>query len=283
MDSDSIVIKKQEFFSPLRYPGGKAGLSSFFFKVIEENHISDCTYIEPYAGGAGAALTLLFLEKVAKIIINDIDISIYAFWKSILRNTKRFIDKTNKTEVTVEEWKRQREIYKNKHSSIFSRGFATFFLNRTNRSGIIEARPIGGMNQTGKWKIDARFNKKNLIKRIERIALYESRINFSKIDGIELMKKIHKMPNILVYIDPPYFKKGNTLYFNYYDRDNHVELSNFLNSNPNFDWLLTYDNVPEIINLYPNREKATFNLHYHVNTAKKSQEILIKSDNITIP
>lgn len=283
MESDSIVIKRQEFFSPLRYPGGKAGLSSFFFNVVDDNHISGCTYIEPYAGGAGAALTLLFLEKVEKIIINDLDRSIYAFWKSILRNTGRFIEKIRETEITLEEWHNQRKIYNNKRSSVFDRGFATFFLNRTNRSGIIEARPIGGMDQEGKWKIDARFNKKNLIERIERIALYKSRINLSNIDGIELMKQIHKKPNILVYIDPPYFKKGSTLYLNHYKRDNHIQLSNFLNSNPNFHWLLTYDNVPEITSLYPDREKATFNLQYHVNAAKRSQEILIKSDSITMP
>ena len=138
------------------------------------------------------------------------------------------------------------------------------------------------LDQKGKWKIDARFNKKNLIERIERIALYKSRISLSNIDGIELMKQIYKKPNILVYVDPPYFKKGSTLYLNHYKCDNHIQLSNFLNSNPNFHWLLTYDNVPEITSLYPDREKATFNLQYHVNAAKRSQEILIKSDSITI-
>ena len=282
MEPDSIVIKKQQFYSPLRYPGDKAGLTNFFFYVIDNNQISNCTYIEPFAGGAGAALTLLFLEKVQKIVINDLDKSIYAFWKAILCNTDRFLEKIIETDITIEEWHKQREIYKNKRSSLFNRGFSTFFLNRTNRSGIIEARPIGGMDQRGKWKIDARFNKSNLIERIERIALFKSRISVFNLDGIELMKQVHKKPNILIYIDPPYFENGSSLYLNHYKKHNHIELSCFLNSNPNFNWLLTYDNVPEIIALYPKRRKIKFNLNYHVSKPKKCQEILIKSDNITL-
>ena len=282
MEADSIVIKKQQFYSPLRYPGGKAGLTNFFFDVIDNNEIYNCTYIEPYAGGSGAALSLLFLEKVEKIVINDLDKSIYAFWKTILCNTDRFLEKIKKTDVTIEEWHKQRKIYKNKRSSLFNRGFATFFLNRTNRSGIIEARPIGGMDQRGKWKIDARFNKSNLIERIERVALFKSRISVSNFDGIELMKQVYKKPNILIYIDPPYFKNGSSLYLNHYERHNHIELARFLNSNPNFNWLLTYDNVPEITALYSKRKKIKFNLHYHANKHKKCQEILIRSDNIAL-
>ena len=138
------------------------------------------------------------------------------------------------------------------------------------------------MDQRGKWKIDARFNKSNLIERIERVALFKSRISVFNLDGIELMKQVHKKPNILIYIDPPYFKNGSSLYLNHYEKHNHIELACFLNSNPNFNWLLTYDNVPEIIALYPKRKKIKFNLHYHANKPKKCQEILVKSDNITL-
>ena len=283
MESESVVIKRpNKFYSPLRYPGGKASLSSFLFDIIDYNHIVNCTYIEPFAGGAGAALTLLFLEKVDQIIINDLDESIYAFWKATLNYTERFIEKIRGIDVTIEEWHKQRQIYKDKSSSEFDRGFATFFLNRTNRSGIIEGGPIGGMKQNGKWKIDARFNKENLIKRIKKIALYRSRIKILNLDGIELMKQICNMPNILVYVDPPYYEKGSFLYLNHYNESNHIELANFLNNNQEFYWLLTYDNVSEITELYPERTKIEFHLHYHINKPKMCKEILIKSDSIAM-
>jgi DNA adenine methylase len=283
MESESVVIKRpNKFYSPLRYPGGKASLSSFLFDIIDYNHIVNCTYIEPFAGGAGAALTLLFLEKVDQIIINDLDSSIYAFWKATLNYTERFIEKIRDIDVTIEEWHKQRQIYKDKYSSEFNRGFATFFLNRTNRSGIIEGGPIGGMKQKGKWKIDARFNKENLIERIKKIALYRSRIKILNLDGIELMRQICNMPNILVYVDPPYYEKGSSLYLNHYNESNHIALANFLNDNQEIFWLLTYDNVPEINALYADRTTIEFDLHYHINKPKMSKEILIKSDSIAI-
>jgi len=283
MKSESIVIKKpNKIYSPLRYPGGKASLSSFLFDIIDYNHIVNCTYIEPFAGGAGAALTLLFLEKVDQIIINDLDKSIYAFWKAILNYTEKFTEKIWDIDVTIEEWHKQRQIYKNKCSSEFDRGFATFFLNRTNRSGIIEGGPIGGTKQKEKWKIDARFNKESLIERIKKIALYRSRIKILNLDGIELMKQIRNMPNILVYLDPPYYEKGSLLYLNHYNESNHIELANFLNNNQEFYWLLTYDNVSEITTLYPERTKIEFHLHYHINKPKLRKEVLIKSDSISM-
>lgn len=283
MESESIVIKRpNKFYSPLRYPGGKASLSSFLFDVIDYNYIVNCTYIEPFAGGAGAALTLLFLEKVDQIIINDLDRSIYAFWKSILNYTERFIEKIRDIDVIIEEWHKQRQIYKDNGSSEFDRGFATFFLNRTNRSGIIEGGPIGGMKQNGKWKINARFNKENLIERIKKLALYRSRIKILNLDGIKLMKQICNIPNILIYVDPPYYEKGSSLYLNHYNESNHIALANFLNDNQEIFWLLTYDNVPEINALYADRTTIEFDLHYHINKPKMCKEILIKSDSIAI-
>ncbi len=140
-----IVKSPSKHYSPLRYPGGKAGLSGYLSTLIKNNNIKDCTYVEPYAGGAGAALTLLFLEKVDCIIINDLDKAIYSFWKSILTHTDKFVDKIKNAKLTIAEWHRQREIYRNKKSNQLELGFAAFYLNITNRSGIIEGCPIGGI------------------------------------------------------------------------------------------------------------------------------------------
>ena len=158
-----ITYKKNQKFhySPLRYPGGKTFLFPFFDKVIKENKLENVTYVEPFAGGAGAALALLFLEKVDRIVINDLDKAIYSFWKSAIFHSEDFIDKINKTPVTVKEWRKQKAIYNNPKSKQFDRGFATFFLNRTNRSGILEGGPIGGIEQKGIWKINARFYQKD--------------------------------------------------------------------------------------------------------------------------
>ena len=142
--------------SPLRYPGGKSRITNFVAKLIKDNNITGGCYVEPFAGGAGVALNLLLDGIVDRIFINDKDRSIYAFWDSAINHTERFICRLESVNVTIEEWKKQREIQLNKeNANLFDLGFSTFFLNRTNRSGIIMAGVIGGISQTGKWKIDA--------------------------------------------------------------------------------------------------------------------------------
>lgn len=283
MDESLVLVKKpKRYYSPLRYPGGKAILADFLFTVIERNKITDATYVEPFAGGAGAALTLLFLEKVDNIIVNDLDPAIYSFWKAILSDTERFVSKIEVIEITVEEWQKQKALYLSSQSTEFERGFATFFLNRTNHSGIIGGRPIGGLEQTGKWKIDARFNRQNLSNRIQKIASYKNRIKVCNLDGIKLMEQMIKLESILFYIDPPYYEQGSSLYLNHYNPLDHTLLANFLNTHADKKWLLTYDNVPEISELYQRRHKTEFGLYYHTNKPKKCKELLIKSDQLLI-
>jgi DNA adenine methylase len=235
--------RNQKFhYSPLRYPGGKTFLFPFFDKTIKENGLKKVTYIEPFAGGAGAALALLFLEKVDYIVINDFDKAIYSFWKSAIFHSRHFIEKMHSAPVTIKEWKKQKGIYCNPRSRQFERGFAAFFLNRTNVSGILDGGPIGGIEQMGKWKIDARFNKEKLAERITQLALYKNRISVYNKDGLELIGEYLNKKNVFIYLDPPYFEKGATLYLNHYKKDNHTALADKLNENPNAFWLLTYDN-----------------------------------------
>jgi len=279
-----IISKKSKktFYSPLRYPGGKTFLFPFFDEVIKNNKLEKITYIEPFAGGAGAALALLFSEKVDRIVINDFDRTIYSFWKSAVFNSKKFINKINSTAVTIKEWRKQKTIYSDPNSKCFELGFATFFLNRTNMSGILDGGPIGGLEQKGKYKIDARFNKEKLIEKIQRLACYKKRISVFKKDGLELIQEYMNKKNVFVYLDPPYFEKGATLYLNHYKKDDHEALAKQLNMNHDSFWLLTYDNKKEIKLLYPDRQIINFSLNYNAYKSRKGREIMIASDALII-
>ena len=207
------------FVSPLRYPGGKLKVVDFIKRLFEVNDLCDGTYIEPYAGGASVALTLLYSEYAHQIRINDIDRSIYAFWYSVLNDTDSLCRMIRDTKVNMEEWHRQKDVQIRKEGvDLLDLGFSTFFLNRTNRSGIISAGVIGGKNQTGRFKIDARYNKSDLIKRIENVAEYSDRIELTNLDAVELIRSM-RVPNkkALCYLDPPYYVKGQDLYLNYYN------------------------------------------------------------------
>ncbi|MFA4920268.1 MAG: DNA adenine methylase [Thermodesulfovibrionales bacterium] len=269
---------RKNYHSPLRYPGGKTSLLPFFEKIIEDHDLEKITYIEPFAGGAGAALALLLSGKVGRIVINDLDRAIYAFWKSSIFSSAKFIKKIKKTPVTVSEWKKQKAIYNDPKANLFDLGFATFFLNRTNTSGILDGGLIGGLKQKSKYKIDARFNKDVLTERIQQIALYKDKISIFNKDGLQLIGEYLNKKNAFIYLDPPYFEKGATLYLNHYKKEDHKALANKLNNSPDAFWLLTYDNKKEIKSLYPDRKIVNFSLNYNAYESRKGREVMILSD-----
>lgn len=270
--------------SPLRYPGGKKNLTNFLATVLKINKINNGIYVEPFAGGAGAALNLMVLEHVHNIVINDADYNIYCFWQAILNNTDAFKRRIQSVRVTINTWKRQKNILENhKNYDQFDVGFATFFLNRCNRSGILNAGPIGGLDQSGPYKIDARFNGKELTERVEEIAYYRDRIKVYNLDAVDLLKMFSNSKRCLIYIDPPYFIGGKKLYLNYYKSDDHGNLSRFIQSELFPSWVLSYDNVPEIAKLYSQRKSLTYDLRYSVNVARTSKEIMFFSDNLRVP
>ena len=254
--------------------------------LIEKTGHKGGTYIEPFAGGAGIALDLLENDIVSQIVINDLDKGIYSFWRAILSETDRFVEAVHEVPLSVEEWKKQREILlraDNKYS--FELGFSTFYLNRTNRSGIINGGMIGGLEQNGVWKLDARFNKDNLINRILKIAKKKECIHLYNKDVASLIKnylpKYEK--DAFVYFDPPYFKKGKQLYLNFFNEQDHVRIEKMIRESVNCDWVITYDDVPEIANIYVNHELRRFDLNYSVAQKRKASEIIIFSNGDVIP
>jgi DNA adenine methylase len=241
-------------------------------------------YGEAYAGGGGAALSLLFSGHAKRILINDADPSIAAMWNGVLTKPIQFANLIKNAKLTIEEWRRQKEIYKNRENADpFELGFATFFLNRTNRSGIIKnAGPIGGFNQDGHWKIDARFNREELAERILRIGRYAKRIVLSNTDALLFLQNM-KGENAFLYLDPPYFIKGRELYLNHYQPEDHRSLSDFMQNASVGKWLISYDDVPEIRRLYRKRRKVRFELSYSVRHRKVGKELLIPSDDLDFP
>lgn len=275
--------QRKRLYSPLRYPGGKTSLFPFFGSIIEKNGLKSVQYVEPYAGGAGAALSLLVLGKVDLIVINDLDRAVYAFWKAITEDTDCFVQRIRETPITINEWYRQREVYRQKDTDLFDLGFATFFLNRTNHSGILDGGVIGGLNQTGKWLMDARFNKESLIQKIETIAKHKQHIEVLNEDGLEVIRRYANVPTVLFYIDPPYYLKGSSLYLNSYNHNDHSRLAQLLNSLTETRWILSYDNVPQIRDFYSARAKQyEFSLYYHAHVSKEGSEMMVLSDNLEV-
>jgi DNA adenine methylase len=273
-------------FTPLRYPGGKAKLAPFIKSVLRANDLIGGEYAEPFAGGAGIALELLFEEYVKKIHINDVSRPIYSFWKSILDDTEKFVRLVHDTPLNLKAWDRQKEIFQSEPRDRLALGFAAFYLNRTNRSGILNGGVIGGRDQSGEWGIGARFNRKKLIKRIEAIANKKTKINLSKKDALDFLKKKSKTwpTKTLIYLDPPYFLKGRDLYYDYYNEQDHLDLRNFVTKNfLNKNWIVSYDNEAPVRNLYRGFQQTVYGLDYTAREFRGGSEIMFFSDSLEVP
>jgi len=263
-------------YSPLRYPGGKSQLTSFVIELLRDNDLFNGTYVEPYAGGAGIAWKLLLDHYVTHVHINDIDPSIYAFWACVIRRTDDLCDLIANTDVTIEEWHKQKLIQSNKRSRQLELAFSTFFLNRTNRSGIIGAGVIGGKEQLSKYPLDCRYNKENLIAKIRRIAKYKDQITLTKLDGICLLRSMSRRKNqtALVNIDPPYYLRGRELYCSFYEHSDHVRLFKAVKRLV-IPWMLTYDDSAAIRAMYIDSTLFTKSLNYSAQRKHVGTELMV--------
>lgn len=271
--------------SPLRYPGGKAKLFNFFANLLQHNQIRECHYCEPYAGGAGLALKLLSSGLVQQVSLNDVDEAIWAFWISALQHNNELCHLIESATVTIDEWHRQREIWTAKDTSdVLALGFATFFLNRTNRSGIIEgAGPVGGYAQAGKWRLDARFDREKQASTVRALAPFRSHITVNCLDALDFLSHSLKDDRALTYLDPPYYVKGSKLYRNAYAHDDHVAVKNAVQLHRDGKWVVSYDAVAPILDIYSDFDPILYSLNYSAGAVGSGREVIYLSDTLAMP
>lgn len=270
--------------SPLRYPGGKTQLATLVSDLLRGNNLQGGIYAEPFAGGAGLALKLLYSGHVSEIWLNDIDYGIYCLWKVILDEPGDLCELIARARLNMTEWKRQRSILSSNRQAQLTLAFATLYLNRTNRSGIIGGGVIGGKDQRGTYKLGCRFNKKELIAKIQRIAQYRDVIKVSRADARLCMplwsKKLPKRS--LMNIDPPYYVRGQELYLNFYEPKDHAELAKIIRR-LSCNWILTYDDAKQVQELYAGLPVFRKGLTYYAQVKRKANELLVISPKLAIP
>jgi DNA adenine methylase len=280
-------VFSNKLYSPLRYPGGKAPFAPFIAEIMEANGLAGGHYLEPYAGGAGVALDLLFHGHVSHIHINDIDPAVYAFWVSVTEYTDELLDLLESTPITMEEWFRWRSVLREENEvSMVEKGFATLFMNRTNRSGILKAGVIGGKAQIGEYKLDARFKKDVIAARIKKIAEHADNVSVYREDSLQLLSRCADFlpQKSLIYLDPPYYVKGKGLYRNYYEHDDHNGIAVTLQSDHfQWPWVVSYDNVEEICSMYKLSKSLSYGLNYTAQRRYVGSEVMFFSQHLLIP
>lgn len=277
------------FPSPLRYPGGKGGLAPYLADLLEINDLTGCIYYEPYAGGAGAALNLLTRNAVSRVHINDADPRVAAMWRAVLEQTDRFVERIHEVPLTIDEWRRQHAVCVSTEARDgFALGFAAFYMNRCNRSGVLKgAGPIGGLAQAGKWRLDVRFNREELVARVRLLGSLRERIVVSDLDAIDFL--VRSLPagrgraRAFAYADPPYVIKGRSLYLNAYGPQDHAGLAEYLGRQNVLPWLVSYDDTPLIRSLYAAHQQEPLPIRYTLHEKRNAQELLIAPHRLYLP
>lgn len=274
------------YHTPLRYPGGKQKLTPFVMELLQANDLVAGDYVEPYAGGAGVAMELLVNDVVARVHLNDVCRGVFAFWHSVLHESIALCRKIRAASLTVEEWRRQREILlRGDEFGLLDVGYAMFFLNRCNRSGIARGGLIGGLDQQGEWKMDARFNRDELVRRVESIACRRDRITLHNLDAEEFLDRhVKGLPKrTLVYFDPPYFAKSDRLYLNRYKPADHARLAKTIQTKVALPWIVSYDNAPEVRRCYRRCRSFVYSLQYNANRAYCGTEVFFLGKGVRLP
>lgn len=267
--------------SPLRYPGGKAALAGLFADVVAGLGIKNGTYVEPYAGGAGAGIALLREGLVERLVINDFDEAVYAFWRCVVHQNAELVELVRSVPLTIDEWLAQREVYRRRDlSDVLGLGFAFFYLNRTNRSGVLRGGVIGGLAQSGTYRMDARFNRETLAGRIVALGTLADRITVTNLDGRVTILEYADDSSVFQYIDPPYVQAGSQLYLNAFDYRDHAALAKVVNSIDAAHWLVTYDISPVVEHLYAGRFQCRYELNYSARHPGRAQELMIASPRV---
>jgi DNA adenine methylase len=270
--------------TPLRYPGGKTQLTPFVIDLLQSNDLYGGVYAEPFAGGAGIAWRLLLNGDMTEVWLNDVDPAIFSFWDTVVQRPDEICERILKTEITIDQWERQRLILKDSSASSTDLAFAVLFLNRTNRSGILKGGVIGGKAQSGDYKLDCRFNRMDLIHKIQRISVYKEVIRISRLDAGEcLLKWSKQLPRrSLLNIDPPYFKQGRDLYLSFYKPEDHALLAKIIRR-LSVPWMLTYDDAPEIEVLYKGLPIYRKSLVYSAQVKRRASELLVLPPSLQPP
>ena len=274
-------VTGERYLSPLRYPGGKGRLGQFVAEIIATQPRRASRYVEPFAGGAGVGLSLLYHEHVDEIVLNDVDAGVAAFWRALFEQPDELIELVRNASVTIDEWHRQRAIHQDQPDDDLQFGFATFFLNRTNRSGILDSRPIGGLGQTGKWLIDARYDGDRLAERMRRLASFATRVSISSEDGVDVVSRELQVEGTFIYADPPYLQKGDDLYLDTLQWEDHQRLAAVLGDATG--WFLTYDHDPRVLRLYPHLRCASFGIAHTAGVQHVGSEYAVFARDLILP
>jgi len=272
--SQPVNVATVPLRSPFRYPGGKTWLVPYVREWLESFARQEM-FIEPFAGGAIASLTIAFEDRAGYVIIAETDEYVSAVWRTILSGRAEWLaDKILRFDLTVDNVKKELDRSSKTHLTQKDRAFSAILRNRVQRGGIMA--PGAGLVKSGEKNkgIKSRWYPETLARRIRDIADYRDKITFFHGDGFDLIEDFIPERKVAFFIDPPYTVSSRRLYNHWkFDHERLFGLLKKLKGN----YLVTYNDTEEIRDFarsykIPFRTIKMKNTHH----AKKTELIISK-------
>lgn len=271
------VLASKTFRSPLRYPGGKQRAIGQIAKLFPKNAIE---YREPMVGGGSVYFHARTNSFAKKYWINDKFTELVSFWKSV-QNEKTCLQLLAELEELRSSFNSAEEIKdyflsarKEESHDQYRQAFLFFFFNRVTFSGTTRA---GGFSAAASTR---RFTASS----IERLAPMPQALEGTQITNLGFEEVISEPgEDVFIFLDPPYFTAtrlyghGGSLH-----QFDHELLADCL-KNSKHRFLITYDDCPEIRELYSWANIQSWSLQYGMNncnlkhTSKVGSEVFISN------
>ena len=280
--------------SPLRYPGGKVRMTPWLVEAFNQlvMPMEVEVWIEPFGGGAGAALMALDAHQAPDAWIVEANPALAAFWTTIMSDDGRLASRVEATTPSLSLFMESRETVAASLAgeSTVDRedlGYAAFILNRCSRSGMVlgNVGPIGGKQQAGRHTVTSRFHGERLADRIRAVSAFGQSFRVFEGDGISYIEELTGSgieDEVFVFADPPYLGVGNALYAQGMAPAQHARLAAALRDCP-APWVLTYDAHPGVLDLYPDCEVVEFDIPHTAHKQQVGTEYLVLPEGLPVP
>lgn len=260
--------------SPLRYPGGKSKAISQIKDYIPPQFKE---YREPFIGGGSLFVYLMQVRSNLVAWINDINPSLYYFWREAKCSLPALIDEIQRVKHNTMDGRALYEYVTNalpQDSSPLERAARFFILNRITFSGTLES---GGYSQKA---YEERFTETSIdrLKNLERIM---RDVRVTNLDYEQVVNAPGE--DVFIFLDPPYLSATKSKLYgrngNLHTSFDHKRFAECLKQ-CNHKWLITYDDSPEIrenfifANIYEWQLQYGMN-NYKQRTAAKGKELFI--------
>lgn len=246
--------------SLIRYPGSKAKLVESILAAMPEEYVlpmftsDNLHYVEPFFGSGAVGFEVMKrLHHRARVTIADMDIGLFCLWLSVWKHADELKERIRKYRPSVESFYELKQL-DGEFTDTVDTGFRKLALHRISVSGfgVMAGGPIGGRKQEGAYTVGCRWKPAKMLLAVERYQKLLGKFKRLEILHSCVFKTLAGIDGdepAFIYLDPPYYEKGNQLYKHGFSEEQHAELASVLIKSRHL-WAVSYDDHPAIRRLY---------------------------------